>query len=293
MELDVDLGAGLGEREETGTEAQHQIVRFKECAAKVGENVFQVLETHVFANPQAFALVKHGRMGGVAVHPVGAPGCNHADFRHSGAVVDRSTVAFHMLHRVANLHRAGVRAQQIGRFFTAAFDVKGVVHRASGMVFRRIQCREVEPVGLNFGALGHLKAHGAKDRLNALQRQTHRMQTSLTALTTRQRHIQRLGLQLDFQLGVGKGLAPRCQRRLNGLLRLVDRRSAALFFIHRQSRHALHQLGDATRFAQKLGLGVFQIGRGGGLREAGASVVDQCVQLVHVCACALRKQKRG
>jgi hypothetical protein len=34
----------------------------------------QVLEAHVLANPQAFALVEHGRMGGVAVHAVGPPG---------------------------------------------------------------------------------------------------------------------------------------------------------------------------------------------------------------------------
>src|SRR2546427_10073507 len=61
----------------------------------------------------------------------------------------------------------------------AAFHVEGVVHGTGGMVFRRVQRREVEPVGLDLGALGHIEAHGAEDALDALQRQRHGVQATL------------------------------------------------------------------------------------------------------------------
>jgi hypothetical protein len=92
LELDVDLGAGLREREEAGAEAQRQVVALEEGAAEVGEDDLQVLEAHVLAQPQAFALVEHRRVRGVAVDAVGAARRDHADLRH----------------RLAALHRVGV-----------------------------------------------------------------------------------------------------------------------------------------------------------------------------------------
>ena len=79
LELDVDLGARLGEREEARPEAQHQVVALEEGAAEVGEDDLQVLEAHVLAEPQAFALVEHRRVRGVAVDAVGAARRDHAD----------------------------------------------------------------------------------------------------------------------------------------------------------------------------------------------------------------------
>ena len=64
----------FGEGEEARAEAQREVVAFEEGAAEVGEDDLQVLEAHVLAQPQAFALVEHRRVRGVAVHAVGAAG---------------------------------------------------------------------------------------------------------------------------------------------------------------------------------------------------------------------------
>src|SRR2546427_345660 len=100
LELDVDLGAGLGEGEEAGTEAQHQVVALEEGLAEVGEDHLQVLEADVLTDPQAFALVEHGRVRGIAVHAVGAARRDHADLGHALAGVEPLTVFLDVLHSV-------------------------------------------------------------------------------------------------------------------------------------------------------------------------------------------------
>ena len=82
LELQVNLGAGLGKREEAGAETQHQVVGFKKSTAEIGDDKLEVFETHVFANPQALALVEHGGVRGVAVDAVGAARRDDADLRH-------------------------------------------------------------------------------------------------------------------------------------------------------------------------------------------------------------------
>ena len=82
LELQVNLGAGLGKREEAGPKTQHQVVGFKKRAAEIGDDKFEVFETDVFANPEALALVEHRGMRGVAVHAVGAARRDDADLRH-------------------------------------------------------------------------------------------------------------------------------------------------------------------------------------------------------------------
>ncbi|MNT49738.1 hypothetical protein D3C72_1866100 [compost metagenome] len=139
----------------------------------------------------------------IRIHTVSAAGSNDSNLRHALACIDRIAVFFHVLHRVAHLHRAGVRAQQVGGVLGATFYVEGVVHGARGMVFRRVQRREVKPVGFNLGAFGHIKTHGAKNALNALHRDRHRVQTACTTATARQGHIQHFCLQMRLQLGIG------------------------------------------------------------------------------------------
>ena len=90
------------------------------------------------------------------------------------------------------------------------------------------------------------------------------MQTALPARAARQRDVKRLGLELRLQFGIGQGVTPRIQRRLNRLLGQVDGGTPAFLFFNWQGRHALHQLGDTACLAQKQGFGVFQIsGRDG------------------------------
>ena len=102
-------------------------------------------------------------MRGIAVNAVGTARCNDTNFGHALPCIQLRFVTLDVLDRMANLHGAGVGAQQM-----TAFDIEGVVHRACWMIFGCIEGREVEPVGFNFGALRHFKTHGAKNLLDAL-----------------------------------------------------------------------------------------------------------------------------
>ena len=101
-------------------------------------------------------------------------------------------------------------------------------------------------------------------------------------LAAGQGHVECLGLQLRLQLGIGQGSAAFVQGRLDGLLGQVDGGAARLFFFDAERGHALHELGHTTAFAQKLRLGIFQLGRRGGLGEQGLGISHQRVQLCHL-----------
>ena len=101
---------------------------------------------------------------------------------------------------MADLHWTGVGPQQI-----TTFNVKGVVHGTRWMIFWRVQCREVVPIGLNFRALSYLKTHGVKNLLDPLQGQTDRVQATRWAQPPGQTNVQRLRFELAGQLIV-------CQR---------------------------------------------------------------------------------
>ena len=81
--LNVNLGAGFGEGEIAGAKAQGELVGFKKGAAKIQIHGLEVFEADVFTQPQAFDLVKHGGVGGVAVHAVGAVRGDNVDFTHA------------------------------------------------------------------------------------------------------------------------------------------------------------------------------------------------------------------
>ena len=99
VELHVDLGRGLGEREERRPEAHLEVVALEEAAQEIGVHALQVGEADVLVDPQALDLVEHRRVRRVGVDAVGAARRDHLDRR--------------LVHaRVAHLHRAGVRAQQ-------------------------------------------------------------------------------------------------------------------------------------------------------------------------------------
>ena len=202
-------------------------------------------------------------------------------------------MALDVLHRVADLHGAGVGAQQIGGVGAAAFDIKGVVHRTRGVVGGRIQGGEVEPIGFDLGAIGHVKTHGAEDRFDALEREAHRVQATGRAFTTGQGHVQGFGLELGLQLGVSQSGAAFLQSGFNGLLGHVDSRALGFFLVHGQRGQALHELGDAPRFAQVLGFGVFQIRRCLGFLKSRARLADHVVECVHIDSMQCVQKKRG
>jgi hypothetical protein len=92
------------------------------------------------------------------------------------------------------------------------------------------------PVALDLGAVGDVEAHAGEDQLDALERQADRVQAAGLAHAPGQRDVQRLGLQLLREFGVGQLLAPLGQRRLDRLLGHVDRGAAGLLLLDRQTR---------------------------------------------------------
>ena len=74
------------------------------------------------------------------------------------------------------------------------------------------------------------------------------MQTTLPCAAPGQGHIEGLCLQLNVQLCLRQGIAPRSQRRFNGLLGLVDEGALRLLVVYRQGSHALHEFSNTTTF---------------------------------------------
>ena len=241
--LNVNFRAGLGEGEKAGAKSQHQIRRLKKGSAEIGEDHLQVFEADVLSNPQTLTLVKHGGMGCIAVHAVSAPWGNHANFRHDLSRIQQGLVALDVADRMANLHRAGVGAQQV-----TTFHIKGVVHGARGVIFWRIECSEVVPIGLYFWPLRHFKAHGVKNLLDALQGQTDWVQATRWAQTPRQTHIQGLRFELAGQLFICQRLSALGQGHFHRLFGLVDGSPLKLFLFGWQRRQALHQLSHTPGF---------------------------------------------
>ena len=72
------------------------------------------------------------------------------------------------------------------------------------------------------------------------------MQAAHATLTTRQCHIERLGLQLRIELGIGQRLTSRSQRRFDTLLGGIDQCAAGFLVVGRQCRQRLQLIGKAT-----------------------------------------------
>ena len=191
-------------------------------------------------------------MGSVTVHTVGTARGNYPNFWHSIACLYALLMRLNMRHGMAYLHGTGVGSQEM-----ATFHIKGVVHGTSWVILRRVQSREVEPIGFYFRPLGDRKTHGGKDRLNALQTQTHRMQTTLAAQATGQTDVKFFCLELLIQLFIRQSLSAGIQGLFNRLLGQIDDRALGLFGVQIELGQALHHLGNTTRFTQELCLGVF------------------------------------
>mmetsp|Transcript_37514 Transcript_37514/g.87439 ORF Transcript_37514/g.87439 Transcript_37514/m.87439 type:complete len:561 (+) Transcript_37514:3391-5073(+) len=278
LEHDVDLGAGFGEREVAGAEAQLQLVGLEKGGDEVQVDRLQVLERDVLADPQAFDLVEHRRVGRVAVHAVGAARRNHADLGH-GVLPG---IALGMGLRIADLHRAGVRAQvEPAAVLVLDVDVERVLHRAGRVVLGVVQRRKAVPVGLDLGAVGHVEAHRREDSLDALHRAGDGMQAAGAALAAGQGDVQGLGLELLLELGGGQGVAAGRQGGFDGQLALIDLGATRLFLFDAQRTQALHQLGHSAGLAEEAGLGVFQFGGRRGGSEIGLGRLQQGVEIRH------------
>ena len=151
---------GFGKWKVAGPKARLDGVVLEEAAQEIGEDELQVLEADVFADPQAFALVKHRRVGRVAVDAVGAAGRDDADFRHRQALRQQAGVLLGMRAGITHLHRAGVRTQvEPMALRILDVDVEGVLHRPRRVVLGIVQRREAHPVGFDFRPFGNVEAH--------------------------------------------------------------------------------------------------------------------------------------
>ncbi len=190
-------------------------------------------------------------------------------------------VLLDVLVGVAHLHRAGVRPQVVRDAVVAVdVDVERVLHRAGRMVRRIVQRGEAVPVALDLRAVGHVETHAGEDQLDPLHRQADRMQAAGFAQAPGQRNVQRLGLELGLELGVGQFLSPLAQRGFDRLLGGIDRGATRLLGLDAQRTEALHQLGDAAGLAGELRLGVLQIGGRRGPGESLARARDDGIQFV-------------
>jgi hypothetical protein len=124
--------------------------------------------------------------------------------------------------------------------------------------------------------------------LDAFDGARHRVQSALPSCPTRQADVERFGFKLCRQFGFGELLTALIQRRLDGLLGLIDLGTPCLLLLDGEGRQALHQLRHAPTLADETRLGVLQVGGRGGLRERAASLVNQFKQTRHG-----NQQKKG
>ena len=118
------------------------------------------------------------------------------------------------------------------------------------------------------------------------------MQAALPALAARQRNVERFGLQLAFEVGVGQRLAARGQRCLDGLLGHVDGGAAGFLLVDAELRQPFHQRGHVAGLAQEARLGVLQVGGRGGLPEALGGLLDERVEVEGVRGGGVHLEKR-
>ena len=93
----VHFSARLGEREVARTEANDEVVRFKEALQEVNIDALQVGKTDVFVDPKTFDLVEHRGMRCIGVHAIGSSRSDDLDRRL-------------VLTGITNLHRRGMRS---------------------------------------------------------------------------------------------------------------------------------------------------------------------------------------
>ena len=204
VEHHVDLGGRLREREERRAEAHLQLIGLEETVQEVGVHPLQIREADVLTDPEALDLMEHRRVRGVGVDPVRATRGNHLDGRlvHPG---------------IPDLHRARVGPQE-----QSAFDVESVVHRARRVVLRLVQRREVVPVGLDLGAVGHVETDGGKDLLDALPRPGNRMDAAPRPRAAGQRDVDGFLAKPRLEHALREGVSPGRQRGLDAFLRGID-----------------------------------------------------------------------
>ena len=187
--LHVHLAAGLGEGEVVRAEARDGVGAVH-LHGHVVQHALQVGEGDVLVDDQALHLVEHRAVGGVhLVLAVAAAEDGGADGQ--GA----------RLHD-ARLHVAGLGAQEGAALLV---EIEGVRPLAGGVVLVGVQAVEVIDGLLDLGAVVYLKAHADEDVLELVDDDVHRVLVPALDALAGQGDVQRLGLELRFQRGLGEG----------------------------------------------------------------------------------------
>ena len=137
-------------------------------------------------------------------------------------------------------------------------DVERVLHRARRMVLGIVERGEVVPVGLDLRAVGDLEAERMPDFLDALPGAQHRVDAAAAAPAPGQRDIERLFRQARGKLRVGKRRAPRFERRLDSLLRRVERGARDSFLFRRKRSQCGPETGQLPALSEVACLCVFE-----------------------------------
>ena len=163
--------------------------------------------------------MKHRRMGGIAINPVGpARGNDFNRWHHC-----RARVFFDVLTGVTHLNRTGVGTkQQRLAAGIGAINVKRILHRSCGVIFRAIERCEIKPIGFDLRAIGNIKADRMKDRLHPFPGSHHRVQTAHGLSAARQGYVDGFSSKARLQYRISQFLAALLQRHLDCGLHLVD-----------------------------------------------------------------------
>ena len=153
------------------------------------QRALEVRDAHAFIHVEPFHLVELREMRGIDfVAAIRGAGRDDADRRRA---------AFHR----ANLHRAGVRAQQ-----SAIGQIKGVLLVARRMIGGRVERIETMPLRLDVRPIGEREAHAAENLDRAILELRDRMQRAEPRRGAGQRHID-AGKRRGIGVGEQRGLA--------------------------------------------------------------------------------------
>lgn len=135
------------------------------------------------------------------------------------------------LQQGAHLHRAGLGAHQL--VIARRLHEQGVRHEPGRMVGREVEGVEVEPFGLQLGALGDLPPHGDEDIAHVVDERRQRMAGTDRVLAHRQGHVDPLGLELGGELTVSDLLGPLLQCLVDTAACLTDQGAGGLALVLR------------------------------------------------------------
>ena len=112
------------------------------------------------------------------------------------------------------------------------------------MIGRYIQCLEVVVIGLHFGTVNNIEAHGLEDVDEIVQHYVQRVQTTLFILFAGHGDIQRFSSQTIFLLFVLNGLSFSRNCLFQLLAQLVDQLTHDGTLLGRESTHTAQQCRD-------------------------------------------------